>query len=150
MTTTRFAHHLNERGATLVVVLIMLVVLTLFAISGINLSNLNMKAVGNAQFRKAAEVAGQSAIEQTLSSNASFYSPTAAVAIAAPSGMTVTVGNRVCLSSDVATGYSLAQAIVPEDNYWEVPVTVVDNASGASVAMHQGTRIRMLANNCPN
>jgi hypothetical protein len=64
--------------------------------------------------------------------------------------MTVTVGNRVCLSSDVASGYSLAQSIVPEDNYWEVPVTVVDNVSGASVAMHQGTRIRMLASNCPN
>jgi Tfp pilus assembly protein PilX len=150
MTLTRLASHLNERGATLVVVLIMLVVLTLFAISGINLSNLNMKAVGNAQFRKAAEVAGQNAIEQALSSNTNFYSPKAPVAVAAPSGMTVTVGNRVCLSSDVASGYSLAQSIVPEDNYWEVPVTVVDNVSGASVAMHQGTRIRMLANNCPN
>ncbi len=141
----------RQRGATLLVVLIMLVVLTLFAISAINLSNLNMKAVGNMQARKAVESAAQSVIEQVLNNNANFYSPAAAAAVSAPSGMTVTVGPRVCLGSEAATGQSMKEGVlVPEDNLWEVSVTVVDNISGASVAMHQGAKIRMLANNCPN
>ena len=124
----------RERGATLLVVLVMLVILTLFSISVINLSNMNAKAVGNMQFRRTAEVVAQNVIEQVLSTSANFYSPTAAPVLAAGTtqGMTVTVGNRVCLGSDAAKGYSLAQAIVPEDDYWEFQVTVTDPVTSAS------------------
>ena len=142
----------REQGATLFVVLVMLVVLTLFAVSVITLSNLNAKAVGNMQFRKAVDIVAQNAIEQVISNSANFYSPTAAPTIAANTtqGMTVTVGNRVCVASQAATGYSLAQQIVPEDDYWEFPVTVADPISGGSAVVHQGVKLRMLANNCPN
>jgi Tfp pilus assembly protein PilX len=142
----------RQRGATLLVVLVMLVVLTLFAVSVINLSNLNAKAVGNMQFREAAEGVAQNAIEQVLSNSANFYSPNAVPVIASNTtqGMTVTVSNRICLASDAATGYSLAQQIIPEDDYWEFQVTVTDPVSSASVVAHQGAKIRMLANNCPN
>ena len=64
-------------------------------------------------------------------------------------GMTVTISNRVCVASDAATGYSLAQQIVPEDDYWDFQVTVTDPVSSASAVVHQGAKIRMLANNCP-
>lgn len=142
----------RNQGATLFVVLIMLVVLTLFAVSVITLSNLNAKAVGNMQFRKAVDIVAQSAIEQVISSSANFYSPSAAPAIAANTtqGMNVTVSNRVCVASQAATGYSLAQQIVPEDDFWEFQVTVSDPVSGGSAVVHQGIKMRMLANNCPN
>jgi Tfp pilus assembly protein PilX len=142
----------QQQGATLLVVLIMLVVLTLFAVSVIRLSNLNAKAVANMQFREQAEVVAQNVIEQVLSNSANFYSPSAAPAIASNTtqGMTVAVGNRVCVGSESATGYSLAQQIVPEDDYWEFQVTVTDPVSSASTVVHQGAKIRMLANNCPN
>jgi len=138
-----------QQGATLVVVLIMLVVLTLFAVAVINLSNLNAKAVGNMQQRKNAEILAQSAIEQVLSSSAAFYSPTAAVTVTAPSGMAVAVSNRVCTGSTAATGYSLAQQLVPEDDYWDFQVSVSDNVTGANAVVHQGIKVRMLAGNCP-
>jgi hypothetical protein len=142
----------REDGATLFVVLVMLVVLTLFALSVIQLSNLNAKAVGNMQFRKAVDVVSQSVIEQVLSSSANFYSPSAAPVIAAGTtqGMTVAVGNRICVASQAATGYSLAQQIIPEDDFWEFQVTVTDPISSASAVVHQGVKVRMLANNCPN
>ena len=39
----------RQRGATLLVTLIMLVVLTLFAVTAFNLSSVNLKIVGNFQ-----------------------------------------------------------------------------------------------------
>jgi len=140
----------RQEGATLLVVLVMLVVLTLFAVAVINLSNMNARAVGNMQQRKNAEMAAQSAIEQVLSTSANFYSPAAAITVAGlPTGMTATVSNRVCLGATPATGYSLAQQLVPEDDYWDFQVTVTDSVSGAATVVHQGAKIRMLANNCP-
>jgi Tfp pilus assembly protein PilX len=147
MSARRFAQ--RQKGATLVVVLVMLAVLTLFAVAVINLSNLNAKVVGNMQQRKNAEIVAQGAIEQVLSTSANFYTPNGAIAIAAPSGMTITVSNRVCLGATPATGYSLAQQLVPEDDFWDFQVTVTDNVTGANTVVHQGAKIRMLANNCP-
>jgi Tfp pilus assembly protein PilX len=138
-----------ERGATLLVVLVMLVVITLFAVSAINISNVNMKIVGNMQHRLMAEAAAQSAIETALNSATYYYNPSAPITVTAPSGMNVTVGNRVCLGADAASGYSAAQQIVPEDTYWNVPVTVTDTLTGAATVMNQGVTMRMLAGNCP-
>jgi Tfp pilus assembly protein PilX len=147
MSARRFAQ--RQTGATLVVVLVMLAVLTLFAVAVINLSNLNAKAVGNMQQRKSADIIAQGAIERVLSTSANFYSPSAAITIAAPTGVTVAVSNRVCLGATPATGYSLAQQLVPEDDYWDFQVTVTDSVTGANTVVHQGAKIRMLANNCP-
>ena len=139
----------GQEGATLLVVLVMLVVLTLFAVAVINLSGMTAKAVGNMQWRKNAEIVAQGAIEQVLNSSAPFYSPATAVAISAPTGMTVAVSNRVCLAATAAPANSLVQQLVPEDDHWEFQVTVTDTVSGASTVVHQGAKIRMLANNCP-
>lgn len=138
----------GQRGATLIVVLIMLVVMTLFAVTAINLSNVNMKIVGNMQHRATAEAAAQTAIETLLNSSSYFYAPSTAVPVSAPTGMTVAVGTRVCLGAAAATGYSAALPIVPEDVTWEVPVTVSDTLTGAAIVMHQGVKVRMLSGNC--
>lgn len=137
----------RQRGATLLVVLIMLVVLTLFAISAINISNVNLRIVGNMQQRTTAEATAQTAVEQVLSNGTYFYNRTSSVT-GLPSD--TSVANRVCLHADAATGYSAAQPIVPEDTYWNVQVTVDDTVTGSKTVMHQGVKMRMLAGNCPS
>ena len=141
----------RQRGTTLVVVLIMLVVLTLFAVSAINIANVNSKVVGNMQQRIVAESLAQTALETVLNSinNFGLTGRSTAVTVTAPTGMTVTVGNRACLSVEAATGYSAAVTLVPEDTIWDMRVTVNDSLTGATTVMHQGVKIRMLAGNCP-
>jgi Tfp pilus assembly protein PilX len=65
----------DQRGATLLISLVMLVLLTLFAISAINLSSTNLSIVGNMQARMEAQAAGMQAIEQVMSSAANFLTP---------------------------------------------------------------------------
>ena len=138
----------RQRGATLVVVLIMLVILTLFGISAVNLSNSNLRVVGNLQARKQAEAIAMQTAEQVMSSMSYFNVPTPAT--------TTTVDNykrdisqRVCQYATAASGYSAIQPIVPEDTQWDYFVTVTDNLTNAKARVWQGTRIRMLAGNCP-
>ena len=59
----------RQSGATLLVALVMLVILTLFAITAINFTNINTKIAGNQQFKKEAESAAQQAIEQIISAD---------------------------------------------------------------------------------
>lgn len=59
----------RQSGATLLVALVMLVILTLFAITAINFTNINTKIAGNQQFKKEAESAAQQAIEKIISAD---------------------------------------------------------------------------------
>ena len=67
----------KQRGVTLVVTLIMLVLLTLFAISAINSAMINLRIAGNMQFQDEARAAGQVAIERYISSLSNFQPPVA-------------------------------------------------------------------------
>lgn len=154
----------NERGATLFIALIMLVVLTMFAITAMNLSNVNLKIVGNMQSKKNVESVAQTTVEQIIGAYSNFGSPTAAVTIdgqsltsgtattmpsgSASAGMVITVSNRTCQYTTPATGYSAVQGISPEDDTWIFTVTVSDPLTSASTTVHQGARIRMLAGTC--
>ena len=66
----------GQRGSTLIVVLIMLVLLTLFAFTSFNLSKSNLRLVSNQQFRGEAIASANSAIEEVLSST--YFSDTPA------------------------------------------------------------------------
>ena len=68
-----------ERGISLLVVLIMLVVLTLFALSAINLSTSNLKVVGNMQARQVNESIASQAVETVMGSINYFTTPTSSV-----------------------------------------------------------------------
>lgn len=69
----------RERGATLLVTLIMLIMLTLFAISAMNTSTDNLKMVGNMQERSEAFESSQSTIELAISTSAFTTTPGNAV-----------------------------------------------------------------------
>lgn len=67
-----------ERGATLVIGLIMLVLLTLLGMSAFNSSTAYFKVIGNMQYQAEAGSAAQSALDQVLSHGAYFTAPTTA------------------------------------------------------------------------
>ena len=162
----------RERGATLLVSLIMLVVLTLFAITAIRTGNIGLKIVGNQQALKLMEAAAAQAVEQVVSNLGNFDSanvvlPTTTVAqrvcVNATAGnppaaippATCTSGTQVdvepvrCISAKRQTGGSLTQQLSTYENTWEIVATVTDSLTGAKATYHQGVMIRMLASSCP-
>ena len=150
----------HQRGATLVVSLIMLVILTLFAVTGFNLSSVNLKIAGNFQNQKSMEAMAQQAIEQLISTPAAFNltpttsqtcQPSGSAPPCAASEYLVNISAPKCNYSAPAPGYSLKLGtLVPDDNDWEVTATVTDTLfSSATATVSQGVRMRMLAGNCP-
>ena len=80
----------RQRGATLIIALIMLVLLTLFAVSSFNTAQTNVKVVGNMQQKAEALNAAQQAIETVVSSPQFIANP--ANAVPAPCG----TANTLC------------------------------------------------------
>jgi Tfp pilus assembly protein PilX len=176
---TASPHTRSQRGMTLLVSLIMLVVMTLFAITAIRTGNIGLKIVGNQQMQKLMESAAAQAVEQVVSNLANFDSantiaPTATVAQsvcvnpdvntppvvlpsdsttpgACPSGIQVDVAPVRCISAKRQTGGSLTQPMATYENTWEIVATVTDRLynTGAKAVYHQGVMIRMLASSCP-
>ncbi len=161
----------RQSGATLLIALVMLVILTLFAVSAINSTSLNLKIVGNMQTGKVMEGAAQEAVEQVLSASQNFAVPvpnSQSIAVnggsRAANGATVTVCApqspsspcpstttpiAKCVLNTLAPGFDLTDPLAPEDDVWEVQASVTDSATGASSVVHQGFKIREPANNCP-
>jgi hypothetical protein len=163
----------RQSGATLIVVLVMLVVLTLLAVAGMRMSTSSLQIVGNMQARRYVDNIAQQAVEDVMNSIAPFNNKLAPVSLrfggvttavnsapaplAAPSpgtgtlvaaGVRVVLSERICLASAPASGYSAVQPIVPEDNLWEFAVSVADDFTQATTIMVQGTKIRQLSGSC--
>ncbi len=136
-----------QRGAVLIVSLLMLIVLTLLAVSSINTGTVNLRIVGNMQAQTNAEMATHQAVEEYLSSISNFTTPTAATITV--NGLDVAISEPVCRRQAPAKGYSAAWKLVPEDDEWEFDATVSDTNTGAQVGMVQGIKIRMVAGSCP-
>ena len=140
----------RQGGIVLFMALMFLVMMTLFAVSSINMSTINLKIVGNMQALKTMDAEAQVAIEQMISSMDQFNLTPAASTVSTSTG-TVNVAAPECIDSRTATGYSAVVGnIIPEDNTWEVTATITDNVTGATSTIHQGVEIRMLAGNCPD
>ncbi|HEX6870260.1 MAG TPA: PilX N-terminal domain-containing pilus assembly protein [Micromonosporaceae bacterium] len=147
----------QQRGATLMVTLIMLVVLTLFAVTAFNLSGVNLKIVGNYQQQKSIESVVQQAIEQIMSTITIFTTPAETDVCVNGTGGGCTGGYLVkvykpkCNYTTTAKGYTKKIGeLTPEDTNWEVRASFTDAFSKASVAIVQGVAVRMLAGNCPS
>ena len=140
----------SQQGATLIVGLIMLVLITLIVMSAFTLSSSNLKSVGNMQQREEAIAAANRAIELVVSS-AFTTAPVAqsinvdinndgtndyVVAIAVPTCLRamVAAGNA---DSDVELGISGSSW----NTDWDIDATVNDAASGTSVQVRQGVRV---------
>lgn len=150
----------RQRGATLLVSLIMLVVLTLFAVTGFNLSSVNLKIVGNFQQQKATEAVVQQAIEQLMSTATAFNPTPVATCIcvngasadcgSCGTGYQVQIDMPRCKYTAVAKGYTKKIGeLTPQDTSWEVRASYTDPSTNARAALIQGVGVRMLAGNCP-
>jgi len=76
--TGRDALRRNQRGTTLLIGLIMLVLLTLIGLQSINSATSNLKVVGNIQYQQEALGAAQASINMVLSKGSYFSDPSTA------------------------------------------------------------------------
>jgi Tfp pilus assembly protein PilX len=142
-----------QQGATLVVGLVMLALITVLVTSAFTLSSTNLKSVGNMQFRNEAIAAANKAIEMVIASPFTV-APTDqtievdidndtkmdyTVAIAAPACMRATPAGSTTKSS-IALGTAMSQ-VTDWNTIWELDATVTDGASGASVRTRSGVRV---------
>ncbi|SFP81929.1 PilX N-terminal [Nitrosomonas cryotolerans] len=148
----------KERGATLVVGLIMLVVITLLTVSAFRLTGGNLKAVGNMQFRNEAIAAANMAIEQMINIhfatlNPADYPTLINVDIDQNDIVDYVVSVRVptCIKAIPASvNFSELSGvnanITNSGDYltlWEIEVNVENQATGASIIAKQGINKRL-------
>ena len=148
----------NQSGATLFVALVFLLIMTLFAISSINLSTVNLKIIGNMQIVKQMEAAAQDGIEQVISNPNYFVSLTE---FTNPTALTIgnttfdagkiKVSKPMCIQSRLAPGYSaVVENITPQENTFILRATVDDpDIDGVeNLVLVQGIAMRMLQGYC--
>lgn len=154
----------SQRGATLIVGLVMLLLLTLVVSSAFMLSGVNLTAVNNMQLRDEAVAAANVALEEAVESVATFTSPAPKTVVVGKD--TVTVAAAVCIRSvDVKSessadstpniliegAPSVGGATGHQDTYWNITATVNNPATGVDVEVNQGVKVRLPAspNPCP-
>jgi len=137
----------RQRGAVLFVTLIMLVMLTLFVVSSVNMSSADLQIVGNRQSKMAMNYSAQHAIEQVISSVAGFDSP--APQTITVNAIPVSVTAPVCLGTSPAPGYTAVSNVTVYDTHWSLTATATDPITGATATATQGLRIRLPTNYCP-
>lgn len=142
-----------QRGATLIVGLIMLVLLTLVVTSAFVLSTGNLKAVGNMQFRNEAIAAANKAVEQVLGSPFTNAPVAEDINVDIDNDGTVDyvvkVAKPECIRATVAapgaaSSLALTMAMSTASHWntvWDVVADVNDTVSGASVRVRQGVRV---------
>jgi len=147
-----------QRGAALIVSLIMLVVITMLVVGAFTSSSVNVKVISNMQSRDEAIAAGNEAIERVISSDFT--------AVPQPQGFDIDVNNDGINDYQVnfATPRCLGGAQIPAANpppsslalgvafnvvaanfyrtTWELVGTVTDLANrGANARVHQGVAV---------
>ena len=147
----------SQRGATLIVALIMLVLITLMVTTSYTLSTTNLKSVGNTQFRNESIAAANKATEQmvgtyfgaTMNTTPPAQTITFDVNQDGTTDYSVQVAAPVCLQATKLPATSSIPcnpefpALCPSSNYstlWDIDATVTDAVSGSSVHIHQGVR----------
>jgi Tfp pilus assembly protein PilX len=144
-----------ERGAALVVSLIMLVLVTLLVITALNLGSSNFRAVSNTQFRDEAIAAADLAVQQVISSDFTTVPTEEQVNVDLDDDGTVDyvveVAEPQCIFASIAeetdpNGFRMpVQAGVAStwNTVWEIDASVApaNNTSEAAVRIRSGVRV---------
>lgn len=149
---TKFTSRSSQRGATLVVGLILLTVITLMVVAAFTLSNTNLKSVGNMQFRNEAIAAANKATEQIIASDFTVSTASQEINVDLNNDGTrdyvVTVAPPVCIRASVGTDAVLSSVTLPGmssistwKTVWDIASTVTDPVSGAVITMHSAIRV---------
>ena len=135
-----------QRGITLMVAMIMLILLTLFVLAAINMSSINLRIMGNEQVKNEALAAGQQAIEQVATTNF----PAAPVAVTVNvdvngdgvNDYVVSVDKPVCQNS-IPIKYNDPQINIANPDDWScwgslvAPDPTLAGSSGNSYCLNQ-------------
>lgn len=142
-----------QRGFTLFIGLVMLVIITLMVTTAFMLSTTNLKSVGNMQLRDEAIAAANSAIEQVLSST--FTTAPAAEQINVDinndgtADYVVSVAKPVCIRASIDTAGSVSSitlgtamsSVASWNTIWDIEAVVNDARSGAKTTVRSGVRV---------
>lgn len=156
--------HARERGAALVIGLIMLVLISLMLIAALNVGMTNFRSVSNMQYREEAIAAANAAIQQRVSST-TLMSPAVTLSHLdidndGNTDYDVTV-TPVCVNafkvftappSSLSLGPGMS--VSPEwSTTWDITATATDARTGVSVTVNAGVRVQMgdtdRNTNCP-
>ena len=137
----------RQRGAVLLVSLIILMIITLFVISSANISSSDLRTVGNFQSKSVISQNVQTAIEAELSNVNNFLTP--AAQNISVNGVPVAVNAPTCIGTSIAKGYTAVNNITLYDTNWAITATSTDPISGATATITQGVRIRLPNSFCP-
>lgn len=143
----------SQRGITLFVGLVMLVLITLMVTSAFTLSTTNLKSVGNMQAKDEAIAAANQAIEQVLSSPFTTAPTAEEINVDINNDGTVdyiaSIATPTCVrasaeNSPPDTSGSLGPAMQSIQTYntiWDIQATVEDAKTGAKTIVQAGTRV---------
>lgn len=154
----------RQRGATLAVALLMLVIITLMLLAAFTISSSNFRAVTNMQFRDEAIAAADKAIQQVIDSSFTDNPALAAGPVlidldndvgpdpdAPQYDYVVQIAEPECVSATIEasadpSSLSLPIVMTAESTWntvWDIDATVTaaDNVGGASVRVRSGVRV---------
>lgn len=145
MTSRTLGLPTRARGTTLVITLIMLVLLTLFAVSAVTLSSSTAGIVGNMQAKKTTDAIAQRVVDQVISEG--LFGDKRAVPVTpswTPAGMDIDVTARYCKAF-------APQLLDPQlgTSTWEFDVCVRDSFTGAKSYLRQGVAVKTLTAGTP-
>ena len=159
----------RQRGMTLLVALIILVMITLLAVSAYRVSNTNLRLVGSMQGRQEGVSAAQAVIEQVLSSIQFTRTPAGVAAqywgidingdAKDDFDVKLSPAPKCLRTAPVVLGAKIAPADLPcvgsavlgkahisgycSDTIWEITATTKDNLTGANTTVRQGVGVRV-------
>jgi Tfp pilus assembly protein PilX len=150
-----FRKPLPQRGATLVIGLIMLVLITLMLITALTLGISNFRAVGNMQYREEAVAAASKAVEQVVSSPFTAAPGAETILVDIDNNGTtdysVAIAVPQCISATQAFGADPSSLSLPPamtvastwNTVWDIDATVnsTSNVGGAAVRVRTGVRV---------
>ncbi|QKT02969.1 hypothetical protein HUS23_03675 [Ectothiorhodospiraceae bacterium 2226] len=149
-----------QRGFALLVSLVVLLALTILAVSSINLTQVDMRISGNIQMQQEAEALAADFIEELLGDYGNFRridgDETEAQSFAAAFLAARGVGDEVelqytlqCMEQRPQAGYSelIDDDVGVEIAYWHARAQVLNASTNARMAIAQGVRMAMLAAN---
>ncbi|MWV13447.1 hypothetical protein F3I62_15190 [Pseudomonas sp. R-28-1W-6] len=143
----------RQQGVALIIALIMLLLMTVMAVSAFNLSSTNVEAVGNQQWRGEALAAADIAIEQIIGAADLAKTDPAADEINVDINRDDTTDYVVAVDEPLCVQAKLSSSAPPSsltlvgmsnstwNTVWEIVATVQDADTGASVKVRSGVRV---------
>jgi Tfp pilus assembly protein PilX len=136
--TTRLS---SERGATLIVSLIMLLLITVLALSSFTLAKSNLQIVGNMQQRSQTFAAAQGAVAAVISSTQFTSTPTDAIPPNAVPAICAGGQNTTCASVNGDNTADITVTVTPTcDSIQPIPTTQLNYANPNDAGCLIGTQ----------